>query len=186
MNFASSLQKIAAVVVLLLSCQFIPFANAQPFKEEKIEAAMTIRLLSFTEWPEQDPQEDRQEIIIGVFEDREFYDEFRSLATSAQYQGRFRIRLIQRDASNSELDAIDALFFSETRPREITRMIVRVADRPVVLIGSFDGFIEMGGMVNFAKRHRKVTFEIDAAKSKRNGIEYRAKLLRLATRVIEE
>lgn len=52
-------------------------------------------------------------------------------------------------------------------------------------MGSFEGFLDLGGMVNFVRSQNRIAFEIDIGNARRRGIEFRAKLLRLASRVIE-
>ena len=49
-------------------------------------------------------------------------------------------------------------------------------------VGESDGFIAMGGMVNFVREGGNVRFEIDATNAERAGLRISSRLLRLARR----
>ena len=56
---------------------------------------------------------------------------------------------------------------------------------PVLTVGETPGFIDAGGMVGFLVRGAKLRFEINTAAAAAGGIRFRAKILRLAERVVE-
>lgn len=186
MTPASSGYRLAAILLGLLAFALAEFAHAQnvSIQQSKIEAAMTLQILSFTEWPA-DSGEVGATIDIGVFEDATYLAAFESLLEDPRFSGRFTAQLVTSSYSNLQLDEIDALFFSKPDLVEIPRAILRLEGRPIALVGAFDGFLDLGGMVNLIKRQRRLAFEIDLEASRSRGIEYRAKLLRLAARVIE-
>lgn len=176
---------LTAAALILLSLWSAP-AEGQTAEQDKLEAAMTVQLLSFVEWPAAARADPSDPIVIGVFARPDLLASFEALFQSGSYQGRFEARPVRASASDSDLEALDALFFGEDSPREVPRMIRRLSNRPVVLIGSFEGFLEMGGMVNFTVRHKRLGFEINIAASSQHEIQYRSKLLRLATRIVGE
>lgn len=146
---------------------------------------MTLQLLGFTEWTHPSAEADPK-VDIGVFEDETTLAVFQSLILEAGHRDRYRARLVTSETATSELDELEVIYFSRADPAEVPRMLRRVENKPIVLIGAFEGFVDMGGMVNFIKRKRRLGFEINLTRSQANGIEYRAKLLRLASRIIEE
>ncbi|MDQ8201378.1 YfiR family protein [Pelagicoccus sp. SDUM812003] len=171
----------AAAFVSFIACLVAWTLPAQDLPQQQIEAAMTLRVLSFTEWPQE-----AHPIQIGVFEDSDSLTAFQSLLQNETFRSRFEVRLIDRDISSEQLRGLQAIYFSEPDLTAIPRIVLRTAGQPIVLIGAFEDFLEMGGMVNFIKRQRKLSFEIDLKTSRQRGIEYRAKLLRLASRIVEE
>ena len=56
---------------------------------------------------------------------------------------------------------------------------------PVLTVGETPGFIDAGGMVGFVARGAKLRFEINTAAAAAGGLRFRAKILRLAERVVE-
>ncbi len=161
-------------------------AYAEPVEQDTVEAAMTLQLLGFTEWPDGGIREATTPRIIGIMDSEPVYAAFESLLADPRFEGRFLILRIDENTASEELFRCDALFFNKPDPTEIPRMVKKLADRPIVLIGSFEGFLEQGGLVNLTKKQRRLGFEIHMGNSKRRDIEYRAKLLRLATRIVQE
>lgn len=145
---------------------------------------MTLQLLSFTEWPSTSPSDEK--ILIGVFGSDEYLRAFEELLQDERYRDAYAVKRVRSDISEEELQTLDAIFFGKKDPLENPRLIRRVGTSPIVLIGAHDGFLQQGGSINLIKRQRRLGFEIQLANSRRQNIEYRAKLLRLATEVYTE
>lgn len=183
--FPRGIKATYAIACLLLSTLAID-AFAEPVKQDTVEAAMTLQLLGFTEWPDKGTKDESATRTIGIFDSEPAYEAFDSLLADPRFKGRFTVTRINADTPNDDLFRCDALFFSDADPTEIPRIVKKLEERPVVLVGTFEGFLEQGGLVNFVKKQRRLGFEIHLDNSKRRGIEYRAKLLRLATRIVQE
>ena len=56
---------------------------------------------------------------------------------------------------------------------------------PALTISDIDGFAAQGGMIGFATRDGKLSFQVNPAASGRAGLEIGAQLLQLATLVEE-
>ena len=161
-----------------------PLVWAQKIEQAKVEAAIALRLLAFVEWPESHEGEDNREIVIGVYEEGSLLVEFENIIERFSSNVTYRAVLIDEYSSQEDLSAIDAIYFGGEERVSITRSLRRVEGFPILLMGNFEGFLEMGGMVNFVKKQKKITFDIDLENSRKEGIAYRAKLLRLANRVV--
>ena len=183
MTLARFNSRFAFITMLLLLGPLFPALNASPIEQHRIEAAMTLQLLTFTEWPEPTPN---QPIRIGILENQPFLKEIRALLANEHYKGKFRVKAIAFKDPKEVFDGIDALFFSKGDVQEVARTIKRVEQQPVALIGSFDGFLEIGGMVNFTVLQKRIGFEIHIKHARSHKIEFRAKLLRIASRILEE
>lgn len=175
--------KSAFAVALLIVSGLVKCASAQTFDQEKVEAAITLQILSFTEWPES-ATSDR--LTIGVVGSDDSYQAFTLLAQDERYRDKYEIVKIESGASDETLDTLQAIFFSKKDPIENPRLIRKVGSRPIVLVGAHDNFLELGGMINLVKRQRRLSFEIHLGHAKAHDIAFRAKLLRLAANVIRE
>lgn len=174
--------KLAILAGLLLLGLSSPQANAQVIQQDRIEAAMTLQILTFTEWPE--PTSD-DITTIGIFENETLFQEVRTLLANDRYKGKFAVRLLDFQSSDNSFAQLDAVFFSEPNPQEIARMIKRLEGSPIVLIASFDGFLKIDGMVNLTVRHKRPGFEINLKNAEERGIRFRAQLLSMATNIIK-
>ena len=178
-------KKAAIAIVSLLVCKFVANAYSEPVNQATVEAAITLQLLSFTEWPPNETREEAPPRKIGVFRSEEHFAAFEALTSDERYIDLFALCAIEGDPSSEDLDRLDAIFFHQPEDTAIPRIIRKLENRPVVLIGAFDGFLEQGGMVELVKSQKRLSFEIQLVNSKRSGIEYRAKLLRLAAKIID-
>lgn len=174
--------KLALLALACLAWMATPAARSQTVDQDDVTAALALQLLSFTEWPGRTA--DDAPIALGVFEDARLREAFEKLIEKPPFRGRFAVSLATSDTPQETIEGLHALFFPSPEPRAIPHIVKRLEGRPVALLGSFDGFLEMGGMVNFTKRQRKIAFEINLDRSRASGIEYRSKLLRLASRII--
>lgn len=147
---------------------------------------MTFQLLSFTEWPEQEGRTTESPRVVGVFESATASSAFQALAEKETYKDRFTVIAVNQNTPTDVLKNCDAIFFDRARDKAIPRLMKKIGNDPIVLVGAFDGFLEQGGLVNLVTNQRRIGFEIQMENSKRRGIEYRAKLLRLAARIIGE
>ena len=178
--------KRALVALALLLAALGQTAPAQTVDQSRLEAAMTLRLLTFTSWPDKEGETATAPIRIGVFEAPEMLAALNALLSDEAFSGRFEAKAVTLDLPIDEQSGLDALFIGATTPRDTARMIIRFQGQPTVIIGAADGFLEMGGMVNLTKKQKRLGFEVDLTQSRKCGITYRAKLLRLATRIIGE
>tara|TARA_B110000037_G_scaffold220271_1_gene287468 strand:+ start:1795 stop:2373 length:579 start_codon:yes stop_codon:yes gene_type:complete len=155
--------------------------EAQKVEKDRVEAAMALQLLNFVTWPSEKGEND--EILLGVFMNNATASDFEELVESPQSGLRCRVKLVDEAVSLEELSSFDVLYFDGSNEAVVGRFISRLDGEGILLMGSFDGFLEMGGMVNFVKKQKRVTFDIDVKNSSRMGIGYRAQLLRIANRV---
>ncbi|MBC2606995.1 YfiR family protein [Pelagicoccus albus] len=175
-RFCQGIQ-VAMLVAALWACFA---ASASPVPKAKVEAAITLQLLSFTEWSDQKsgPR------VIGVFESSEAMTEFQIAVESEQYIDKFEVVALSSTTPSDLIQSCDAIFFDKPQDTALPRLIRKIEGQSIVLIGTFDQFLEQGGLVNLVQNQRKLSFEINMANSKQRNIAYRAKLLKLATRIV--
>lgn len=178
--------KATCVAACVLASMLAQPAYTEPVEQETVEAAITLQILEFTEWPEDHKMSKPTPRVIGVAESDNSFAAFQALLSDERFKGRYEIVNVGPETPTEDLFLCDAIFFSKPHPIEIPRLIHKLENRPIVLIGTFEGFLEQGGLVNLIKRQRRLGFEIQLDNSRRRGIEYRAKLLRLAARIVQE
>lgn len=165
------------------ACSFLSaLVAAEPVEQDTIEAAMTMQILEFTEWPDNQPDPK----TIGVVNSADSMAAFEALLEDPRYKDRYTISAITSATPREDLIRCSVLFFGNPDPIEVPRILRKLDNEPIVLVGTFDGFFAEGGLVNLLKKQRRLGFEIQLDNSNKRGIEYRAKLLRLATRIVQE
>ena len=173
-----------ASALLALVC-FASWSGATPLREYEIKAGFVYKFLSFTEWPEAVSLDSRQTVTIGILAPDPFEDAFEPVEGVVIKERQLVIKRLGPGASLASLAACDVLFIPRSARRDVGQLLSALEKRPILTVGEAEGFIEAGGMINLLVEEGTVRFEINEGAATRAGIEFRSKLLRLATRVIE-
>lgn len=79
------------------------------------------------------------------------------------------------------------ILFVPSADKDFTREILNsVKNRNVLTIGEMEGFIQMGGIINFFKKKKRLQFEVNMDALRRSGLELSSKLLNSAKIVREK
>jgi len=78
------------------------------------------------------------------------------------------------------------LFICPSEGAHLRRILDPIRTHSILTVADMPGFLEAGGIINFVIEDKKIRFEINAAASERAALQIRAKLLRLATRVVRQ
>jgi hypothetical protein len=95
----------------------------------------------------------------------------------------------QVPARHPQLDAITrchVLFVCASERRHHNAILEPIRKQSILTVADTPGFLEAGGMINFLIKDKKVRFEINTAAAERAKLQIRAKLLRLARRIIKK
>ena len=95
----------------------------------------------------------------------------------------------QVPARHPQLDAITkchVLFVCASERHHHNAILGPIRKQSILTVADTPGFLEAGGMINFLIEDKKVRFEINTAAAERAKLQVRAKLLRLARRIVKE
>lgn len=170
--------------------------------EYKVKSVFIYRFINFVEgWKfETKGNEDSNEAItIGIMGEDPFEDAFEPLkdrhikgrkVTIKYFNGFSEQKSLEgKSATYPDLDDIkgcDVIFVCPSEKNHIDNILNPIRNESILTIADTQGFLEKGGIINFIIDKNKVKFDINTAGAKRAKLTLRAKLLRLAKRVIEE
>ena len=183
MGFLPTLVRLATFLSIAFGGGAGSVLFGQAVEQDRVMAAMSIQMLSFVETRQHEWPEGTQ--TIGVFADEGLFEDTRALLEEPEYEGRYQAMLILPEMPIEEWGFARAVLFGSEGRRDVADTIRIIGQRPMLLLGSHDGFLDQGGMVNFARRQSRMSFDIHLGHARSNGIEFRSRLLRLANRVIE-
>ena len=188
-----------AVFLLAVSLSVTVRADSAANPEYRLKAAFLHNFMMFVDGGRfdqaSDPNEPIQIGIIGktpfgdAFEplrDRKFRNRpvtikaFKGLAEMADADGR-------RPQQHRQLDALrqcHMLFLCSSEKAHLEALLNPIRTLGILTVADVPGFLEAGGMVNFLIENKKIRCEVNAAATGRAKLQIRAKLLRLAKRVI--
>lgn len=159
-----------------------PEKSAAADMEYAVKAGFIYSFTKFTQWPESAFPGGQEEFVIGVIGDDPFGNTLDALAEQKKVQGR-RV-VIKRFSSLDEITGCQILFISSSQGGSLEKILARVGNKPVLLIGDTDGFAKKGVDVNFFIQEKKVRFEFNLKALDRAGIKVSSQLLNLG-KIIE-
>ena len=198
---------ILVVITLLavLGCSPVLAGDSGHGRERKIKAEFLYNFINFVQWPKEKMPDNDEPIIIGVVGLDSLSEAFDPIGrkkikckkivikhfdnfcnTTKKLKGRK-----SKDKWNLAMESLKkchVVFISDCKfiSKDETSVIVdALKGTSVLTVGEKEGFLESGGNINFLVG-KKVQFEVNLVSAKRNSLEIRSKLLKLAKRVIKE
>ena len=176
----------ALVLVAALAAITARSARAQEFTEAQLKAGYLYNFLLLAEWPEARAAAgaSRGYVICVVGGDS-------VAAAFAPVLNRpvegYPLR-VERYPAQTGPEALRGCHIVDLDPGlggAAGAIVAGLRGSPVLTVGETPGFIDAGGMVGFVARGAMLRFEINTAAAAAGGIHFRAKILRLAERVVE-
>jgi len=152
--------------------------------EYKTKAALIIKIGKFVRWPEGAFTGAGGTLRLCIVGRDDFGDSIDRLAGQT-LQGQV-IAIARLAAPEESATSCRIVFISASERDRVAAFLTSIARSPVLTISDIDGFAAAGGMVEFTATPSKIQFEINAAASKRAGLEIGAQLLQLSTLVADQ
>jgi hypothetical protein len=195
------------MVIALLAISPAPTvrADSAASQEYRLKAAFLCNFIMFVEgtrfdWEpdEKKPSDPNESVHIGLIGKTPFGRAFEPLKGK---KIRNRIVIVKRFKGFSELTDEDGhgpqqhpqieairqchvLYICASEKSYVDAILNPIRRLGILTAADMPGFLEAGGMINFVIHDKKVRFEINTAAAKRAKLRIRARLLRLARRVI--
>ncbi|MCJ2164549.1 MULTISPECIES: YfiR family protein [unclassified Pseudodesulfovibrio] len=136
---------------------------------DQLRALYVQRLVKYVNWPDGVGPKPGEPFIVAATDPASLRPYFGSPA------GSVRFKLVQWPASDFHV-----LVLTGAPDREISAILKRVADLPILTISQNPVHLRQGVMVNFYMNNGKLKFEINPAAAKRGGLSISSRLLQLA------
>lgn len=168
--------------VICLCAQGGQLRAAEVLNEAQVKAAVVYNLLQFVSWPRAGGSEG-SDFVLCLPEENLLLQQlqrFRGRPINAQ-------NLVVR-AVPLNLDALlgcQAIYIESGDPALLLRVSAMVSGHAVLTIGEGTGAITRGAMIGIANDAGKLSFSVDLAATRRNGLKVSSKLLALARQVLE-
>ncbi|MCP3888207.1 MAG: YfiR family protein [Desulfobulbaceae bacterium] len=156
------------------------FAGLQESRALEIKAAFLIQFSKYLTWPESSFDGLETPVIIGILGRDPFGSVLDKIARSSMINGR-NVKVMRFDNITS-VKKIHILFVSSPQVDHMVDVIASIADRPVLLVGENEHFLEFG-IINFVIVENKVRFNISKTNADRYRLKISSKLLRVANEV---
>lgn len=199
-----------AVMCLTISgASRVVCAETTSTREYQLKAAFLYNFLMFVEnerfdRPDDDDADDdaadsNHPILIGILGKDPFADAFDPLKDRDVRDRQVVVRRLKgfgelADAEgrvpkeHPQLDRLKrchVLFICSSERQHLAKILKPIRKESILTVADTPGFLEAGGIINFVIEDKKVHFEINTAAARRARLQFRSKLLRLATRLVE-
>lgn len=166
-----------AVGLLVATALCVAAAPSAPVTPEDVHAAFTVNLTRFITWPATAFANASAPLVIGTFPQDPINEELDAAVRGETLDGRPMVTV--RIRSLDEVARCHIVFMSRNVARHLL-VLERCVRRPILTISDANGFLELGGHVQFLPQPPRTKLQISAANLRASGLEARAQLLRLA------
>ncbi len=174
-----------ALIIILYGALSVPKTLAQDkFDEIGVKAGIIASFIAFTSWPHNPSTAKETKFLLCIAGDDPYSEIFKK-APSSGIRGRaLVVQALPEEVSGTQLILCHVLVIRLNSKRDITKLLQKVSNLPILTISEFNNDRNHMSMINMARNENQIVFSINRAPSNQVGIEFRSKLLRLARKVI--
>jgi hypothetical protein len=150
--------------------------------EYEVKAAYLYQFTKFIEWPADTAGTAASTLSVCILGKSPFGG---AISNIAGMKVRSRNVVVTGISRGEEIDDCDIIFVSASEKSRLSQILASSASHPVLTISDIKHFVAAGGMIGFVSVGDKVRFEINQKAMQRSNLRVSAKLLKLATTVVE-
>ena len=146
-----------------------------------MKAAFLVNFPKYADWPAGAFAGTNTPIIIAVMGDTPLNEELQKVVAGRTVNG--RQILLKHLTSVEESGICHILFISAAEERHLPEILDKLKDASVLTVGETDDFLEGGGMIDLARRDRKIALEVNLIAANKAHLKVSSKLLNVASLV---
>jgi TonB family protein len=168
-----------AIGLVLFAFQLPAQGQQQIATEDEVKAAYLFNFAKLAEWPRTALPDGASPLVIGVLGGDEDFLNVVNAVVSGKIVGTHLLlaRLIN---SEKDMKSCHIVFFRASERKRTQIAIENLAQAGVLLIGEDNSFLGQGGMINLAREHGSIRFEVNPDALDRSQIHFSSKILALA------
>jgi len=146
--------------------------------ETQLKAAFLVNFPKYVEWAAETTAQTNGPIVVATWGETNLGDELRKMTQGKTINGRLVVFKILEE--NDNVADCHVLFIPDSARRRVPALLEKLKGSSVLTVGESDDFLEKGGMINLARRDRKVRLEINLVSSRQANLKISSKLLSVA------
>lgn len=175
---------VGAMLLLFLTLIIEPAARSQEVAPaEQVKAGFLYNFVRFVEWPTNAFGAENEPMTIGVI-GGDSATSFANVLTSLLKEKKAHNRsiVVKKLSAPSDAATCQAVFVTDSDARRAAQVAEACRNKPVLLVGESDQFLESGGMINIVQdeRQKQLRFDIAPKNAERSNLTISSHLLRLA------
>ena len=145
-------------------------------QKAKYQSNIIFRLSQYVTWPEKNQE---HKFIIGVVGNTTDFKSFQQLAISKVrfHNNPIEVRYLE---CTDTIEECHLLYVSEECKIEMTEIVRKTENEPILIVSGHTGYGKMGSIINFIDCDGKLKFEFNQDQAAKRGLDVSAKLKNLA------
>ncbi|MCG8310300.1 MAG: YfiR family protein [Cytophagales bacterium] len=160
-----------------LFCLLIFLSYSSVAQKAKHHIEIIFRLSRYVTWP---AEKERNKFVIGVVGDASDFKCFQLLAAEKEAIHNFPIEVRYYECAET-MDDCNLLYVSEACKIEMSEIIMKTKDEPILIVSGKAGYGKLGSIINFVDYDGKLTIELNQNQADKRGLRVSDKLKNLAT-----
>jgi uncharacterized protein DUF4154 len=167
------------IIILLALCGGLVSNRAGETapSEAQVKAAFLLNFPKYVQWPSATFPATNSPVVVGILDNEDVAAEFSTMSAEKVVDGH-PIKLL-RVTSVPECRECHILFIGSAR--KLPEILASLQGANVLTVGDFDDFNERGGMINLARRDRRIVLEVNLDAIRQAQLKVSSKLMALAT-----
>lgn len=166
------------VFILIVLFSF-PINADNTTDEQKIKAALLLKLTHFIDWPKSSQNNSAGSFKICVLGQNEFGSALNLL--NGKKVNELSVVTERFNNSQSIINNCQLVFISESKRPFLTSILNKFDRAPVLTISDSKQFAEKGGMIQLVTKNKHISFKINLKKAEASGLKISSTLLQLST-----
>jgi hypothetical protein len=147
-------------------------------RRQEVEAVFILNLTRFVRWPDAAFESATAPLVIGIFSSSEMAALMMDAARGESAGGHpIVVRSVNSPAEISECQLV---YFGTPDAAQLNPLLGPLRDKPILTVGAVDGFLRLGGHVQFFNRAGQIRLRLDLRNLRRAELSASAALLRVA------
>ncbi len=158
-------------------------ASASPPLEYQVKAAYLFNFLKFVEWPWQALQlETADPIKIAIVGKDPFQGIIEEFKKEKIWNRQIQIEYLN---VSDPIQDYQMLFFTKELESQLSNLLKKVKDKPILTVGESENFIKYGGIIQFSLLRESIGFSINLSRAKAINLYINSGLLQRAENVVK-
>jgi len=147
--------------------------------EPQMKAAFLLNFPKYVEWPVDSLPAPASPMVFAVFGDEDVANELAAMINGKSIDGH-PLQLVRNPSPEKCLEC-QILFIGSDEARKTAEIVKQLKCASVLTVGESDQFMNEGGMINLARRERRIVLEVNLDATRQTELKISSKLMALAT-----
>jgi hypothetical protein len=152
-------------------------SNVEPYQPYREKAQKLKNLISFVDWPNGSGMDDTTKpFVIMVLGENVFRPHLED--TFKRERAKNKMVQIRTADTIEQVGNTQILLVPDSKKAEVPKILELMKNKPILLVGDYEGFARQGGHLNFFYDFARLTFEINNDEARKAGFAIRSNLLK--------